>query len=548
MATPSIPACTWCKLNRKHAALVAAYDTWAAYRTKGVRREAAIYALLAKHRIQSTPAELAHHMAHHEQRLKPVAMSDRVARGDDRQAEAERWLESKPDAAQILQLVAQSGEATTEQIHDLIYRLDATGRMLETTPEGRLFQIRETLNEMHYRFIVARVPLGSRPVTLAGRRRADVVFQPGPVGTAYWRAQRCDLPQEPFLKTPSGDKRLNRMTLAHNLALLDAKQSIARAAMAEDQPLKNRSVRVSVNPRNWFASHMLGVRFQRPAHTNEYGEARAAEARNMWPDGLLVLEVETVSVGLGQPAPDDPAKAFCLPALLEYDTGSRTLIDVTEQLLAYVALAGTTNQRGLYPVAARFPQLAVDGYRVPVVMICVGGSSTALTEGSGWGRARNLRREAQELKAARGLEGAPPVLLTTLHDWLRDGLQAPTIDLWDQDPGSTWRESRRPLLAALTRSSRALIEGGKFRPGDELQVFTANSRARRAELNHDDTELNRAQRKAKHQALADAGALSEQAELQHQADLEQRNALLSGAGVGVDADRDLATSGEGATS
>jgi len=114
---------------------------------------------------------------------------------------------------------------------------------------------------------------------------------------------------------------------------------------------------------------------------------RTAEGeKTIVPDGFAALQFN-----------DGRKRQFQLPFFLEWDSGYKTNEDTAEQLVNYVLFS-----RG-GSIGLRFPQLKVEGYKVPVLMV----TSTPA-------RAQKLASLVREKMAARGLtyEDAPLLLIS----------------------------------------------------------------------------------------------------------------------------------------
>lgn len=94
---------------------------------------------------------------------------------------------------------------------------------------------------------------------------------------------------------------------------------------------------------------------------------------------------------------DGRKRQFQLPFFLEWDSGHKTPEDSADQLFNYIPFSKSGS------AGKRFPQLDVEGYRVPVLMI----TSTAT-------RAQRLAQMVRERAEARGItpEEAPLILIT----------------------------------------------------------------------------------------------------------------------------------------
>lgn len=146
-----------------------------------------------------------------------------------------------------------------------------------------------------------------------------------------------------FAQTPED---VREELLRHDIGANRVVATWARCAL-DGVTTARGSASAAIDARNWWGSRHLGIGLLDPA---------TGQPMTMRPDGLVAL-----SLLFHDPAAD--CASVLLPFFLEYDRGSRTLDNVTQQLAAYDALARSG------AAGRRLPQLALPGVRLPVVMV-----------------------------------------------------------------------------------------------------------------------------------------------------------------------------------
>jgi hypothetical protein len=192
---------------------------------------------------------------------------------------------------------------------------------------------------------------------------------------------------------------------------------------------------------NWYGPKHLQMGFTDP---------RTREHREINPDAFA-------TISLARSRWNPRALPACqLPFFIEYDHGGRKLREVSEQLLSYHRLAVSG------AVAKRFPDLAVEGYAVPVVMVF-----------SDPKRVRTAHKRFLEHAHAHGLTDGSPMLLCAERDWLEDPFACPATLAWDTQARTF------TFLDLLLRASRRLIDA---RALFDTQSLTLKLRAARPRL------------------------------------------------------------------
>jgi hypothetical protein len=221
-------------------------------------------------------------------------------------------------------------------------------------------------------------------------------------------------------------------------------------------------------------------------------------------DGFASLSVQRNQWGGG----DTAGLPSCqLPFFYEYDRGSKGTSDVARQLIAYHMLARSRKAN------ERFPDLNVEGYGIPVLMVF----STAA-------RLRNTHREFLRLAKEEGLERGIPILLVAEEDWSRNPLSSDICYLaWEQ------QLQGRSFLDLLIRGSAPLIASRAVLASQTLAINPKVARRVLGAISGQGLELQRGKRQA---ALTDAAAAERGRKAREQQQefldtLRQRNAAAT---------------------
>ncbi len=218
----------------------------------------------------------------------------------------------------------------------------------------------------------------------------------------------------------------------HRLWLALAKNA-PQATLSDQWPAA-----VYLSAENWYGPKHLRL---------EYWENTTMKPRAAIPDGFATLSIELSPTIVAQTWQQTPLRqTMLLPFFYEYDRGGREAREVAEQLLQYHTLALSK------AIPGRFPELNVQGYTVPVLMV--------------FRYERRLQKIVEIFRARAlelGLRGSTALLLTTEDEWRADPYNAPL--LW------AWQESaRQTLIPALLRSSHKLVARGNLWAESTLQV------------------------------------------------------------------------------
>lgn len=257
-----------------------------------------------------------------------------------------------------------------------------------------------------------------------------------------WLLGRNSLPwlEVRYPKRASGEhyvtmaRQVGRNSLFHDWRANDLCLEIGRQAQASAHPLAEGQAAVRFATSNWWGPRHLVLGFHDRTNARE---------REVIPDGFISLAVTAPAGATTLPA------SWQLPMFVEFDRGSRPLGEVVDQLLAYhwLALSGAAGRR--------FPQLAIPGYAVPVLMIF------RLPD-----RVREGRRRLLERAAELGLTDGTPILLVSERDLLEGLFEAERITYaWDRNQDRRW-----PLLRILQQTARPLVESRRLTGQATLRI------------------------------------------------------------------------------
>jgi hypothetical protein len=211
---------------------------------------------------------------------------------------------------------------------------------------------------------------------------------------------------------------------------------------------------VAVDPRNWFGPGPLGL---------GYYDQHSYSTQTKYPDGFCAFSITLPRAARRLPELAAPNSAvsdsMLLPLFLEYDRDTRDDGDVAGQLMAYHYLASSP------AVGERFPQLSVDGYQIPVLMVFKQASKIAKV------RSKFLARAREENTPHR-----TPILVCSEDD-LRAACAEARLDaaiatsIWDAAG-----ERPLPLLPALVRASQRLTQSRRVHARSALRVNLRGAR------------------------------------------------------------------------
>ena len=341
----------------------------------------------------------------------------------------ERWLAEaqglSPRSLQVIDCLYRVRLATTRQLTEVFFRAGAK------TWESAHTMARQELPALARRHFIYRY---FPSVEAAGRRDAPHRFSQH----AVWLLGRRSVP---FIEHRYGvtvrpehyttmASQVSVDPLIHDLRANGLYVALARAIHRRGGVLELPGRGVAdevvkapawVLPSNWYSVKHLRMGFHDRAEMID---------REIMPDGFA-----TISLGRGS-FRDGALPSTQLPFFLEYDHGSRTYGEVIEQLFTYDRLARSQ------AAGKRFPDLAVAGYAVPVVMVF---SS----------RRRVLEAHKRFVAHARAkrIRGHAPIFLVAEDDWAADPFaDGQVLHVWSDG------ERRHGLLEALLGASRKLID------------------------------------------------------------------------------------------
>jgi hypothetical protein len=335
-----------------------------------------------------------------------------------------------------------------------------------------------------------------------------VAYGLGRVGAGVidlWREENFDGRQRSagYIGSPSD---IADVHLPHDLGCLDILSRIHQAGKG-GVVLNGRTFSVSLPPQNLYAARHLGFTVPVPRVLDEFGELRAVPEHTLFSDAFAVAEAHDASSGA----------TVHIPFLYEHDTGSKQAWLVAEQLWSYLILAKAG------AVEARFPELAVEGYQVPLLM----ATGTRRVLGfRGDRRLLTLMERFRVLAQNRRLLNLgeqmpqPPIFLCLRKEIEERGLEAPVYSVWE--PGRAI-----PLAQALMSTAKPLYAGHRFQPGHDFDIDLA---AFKPEKSKGGTSLQVLGTQAREQKLAkkrDERAKLANSHAAYQAEEAERERIIS---------------------
>lgn len=380
-----------------------------------------------------TSAQARRHFGYH--RPEQPAPSGKLDRRKARAAAAEL----SPLGQQILTALYRTRMLSRSQILELFFgeRPKASARTLATKELHRLIH-----GHLAYRFY-PETRWASGPGMPAGLKN-EVFYLFGRNGQPFIE-DRFELKVWPDSYTTMASQ-VGKRPFLHDSRANEVYVAFCRALRRRGNQLQlpnGEMSRAFSKPENWYGARMIGMNLW---------SRRLMEELKMRPDGFASLSLERSGYE------DDSLPSSQLPFFYEFDNQSKQAHVVAEQMLAYhhLALSGETGRR--------FPDLAVEGYAVPMVMIFRGRGRVEEI-------ARSFRRRAQK-DGYR--DGGVPIFLTTDVEWMKDPF-APGI------LRHAWEAESAPLslLEALIRSSARLLEARTLTASQTLELDTKSARRSR---------------------------------------------------------------------
>jgi len=334
----------------------------------------------------------------------------------------------------VLNFIGQARVVIPEQI--------AEGYWQSSPEKARLQQVWKQLHRLCLHNLIYRVPRPKDKDKRGSQGRNPSAYFLGKGGAELLGG----LDNWPWIDHP---ERVDHRIL-HDLDVtqifLDAHRSQA------DCDLGGLPGRAWINLHNcWAAPHLdVAVRFKTFYDTD--GQMYLGGERLSKPDGLFAVSVEL------------PELSFLAPVLIENETGSQTYDAVAPQIANYDLLAKSG------AIKQRLPNLNIDGYDVPLVVIAdayrrgTSGSDAHLS------RIAGLRRQVVAEFRKRGykkLDKLPPIFIAYRGDWSEQGIHAP---VWDVRQPEQQESQRRSALAELTLASQPLIEAGELDANSLLEI------------------------------------------------------------------------------
>ena len=172
---------------------------------------------------------------------------------------------------------------------------------------------------------------------------------------------------------------------------------------------------------NWYGARLTQMRMW---------SRRAQKELDLRPDGFATLSLERAGY-------EQNSLPSCqLPFFYEYDNETKKEFVVADQMIAYHHLALSPE------LARRFPDLGVQGYAAPMIIIFRGDR----------GRVDRVARSFRRRAGSEGFRQGVPIFLVLEKDWMQDPFAEGIMRLaWDT------RDEPIDLLDALLRSSSRLL-------------------------------------------------------------------------------------------
>ncbi len=407
---------------------------WSAHALSGEAREREVDAALSEAGLTMTPTGVARHMQYHGKAQPDPGL---------------RWARQHADSIadeltarerEVMRFIGRVRRVTVSQVADAFF-----AHRNEVSAQAGA---RRVLLKLIYNHVLCRVLL---PARVAGSRQ---VYELGKVGTVLRRRElECDPTVHDVRPFIASGEVLRIGQYPHDLGLLDALTAlVARCRRDFEQELGGRSVRVTVPPANiWAARYLLGFGYTVPSFTSPLG-VRHAGFDNLYPDAFLTVGIEAAG------------KSFGLPLFWEWDTGSKKVPEVGEQLWRYIPLALSR------VVGRRFPRLDVPGYNVPLLFV-----TQSCNPRNTQRRVKGLVEEVAALHVARRFHepryrGAwAPIYIVAKSAFTAQGLQASALALHRNG-------QREPLLTALYRDSAPLLRQAPLRADEDVVLVVEGGR------------------------------------------------------------------------
>lgn len=363
--------------------------------------------------IDVTRAQARRHFIHH--RIEQP-MATTPLRGAASIAHMERLT---PRLRDIVDLIHRARVLDTRQIAQLCYQRDG---LAVARSRGRAREELTALARAHvlYRYLPRQA--------VAVPHRNEAVWCCG-VNARGWLERRWGraLPHDHIVRR---SRDVREGLLAHDLSCNEVMVRLQDAVRADGHvDVPGKSIHLREHTDNWFGPRQLALSFH---------DRRNGRERTMIPDGLMTLCADG-------PDPDDRG---LMPFFVEYDRGTRPAGEVTEQLLAYhwLALEGAA--------ARRLPDLAVEGYRIPTLMVV-----------QDHGRRRRLQARVGERAHEAGITRGAPIVLVVEADLWAAPLTAPVYSVWASEDHPS-----APFTQVLYAYSAALLRARRLGPHRRLRI------------------------------------------------------------------------------
>lgn len=316
------PECWICRQDFRDPAVVALFEPFRLVDGPqlSARRRRLLDEVITGHRLPITVEQAETHNKAHYAPQQPWPSSEAIR---DQLQETHTWLDREPRRWRVLERVAQSKGIAAQHVGELFFGECTTAN------DSRRRQARTLLRAMVHRHLVQRTWVTSsvsdapRSVYFLGRMGAEMLSRTGP--HEGW--------------DPDALRTISPAVIDHNLGVETCMVGLWRS----QGPAKvlGRDALISVELENYWATKILST-VRIPAYRDETKTRRAARTVRVIPDALFTAGVQDLS--------DAEGASHLLPAVLEFDSGSRSYSETSEQIFAHYHRAGS---KGLIARAIR---------------------------------------------------------------------------------------------------------------------------------------------------------------------------------------------------
>ena len=389
-----------------------------------------VQTVLSELGIKASVDQIVDHFNKH--RIEQPAMPGNL----DNELYRRQAMELKQRQRDLLNALYCQRVLTSGQIREVFYR---PGRRPEAAKKAAQLDLRP-LCQGHYLY---RVFPNEK---MLGLRNAPAKF----ATTTLWFLGKRAVPfiqaahelsfQPPYA---NGVETISTETLIHDIRANEVFVSLARTINKRSGKIFTSwgEALVGYDPMNWYGPGPRSLAMG-------FGDPLSTDYLRIKPDGMATISLLHRS--------DEHAETM-LPFFIEYDHGTKDVRDVAQQLFVYHLLAKSG------AVGKRFPQLDVEGYAVPVIMVF---SDPKQREA--------VHKRFLQLAEETGVKRGAPILLADEEAWsIKPFAPGVCRDAWQENVSEAF-------LEVLLRSARPLAEKRPLPPGSFLQLDPTGAPARAA--------------------------------------------------------------------